>query len=363
MTDRVESIKAYHERRNFGTAENRRNAARKVCADYRSLTAEECRVLAEYGVENLVENILSHLACFQPGSLAGRHVELAEIGLLYPPVIYHGADHEATSLLIRQLDNGTAENVNLALLALAWADNELVVDAFARWRSSPPDWIESLHVPPHEYADSAGWEFTNDQKRRALMLEECLPLVPPDHPDANPGIVTVNSPSNSNCGWCGRRMTALFDIDLTNDGMRFLGIDGTRLRIETCDVCTCYGNIFSKVDWQGGCTWHSANEKPDYLPDDTEGWGHPKEDALCLSRKKRSCMESADRNIPISYSQIGGHPSWEQDAEYPHCPSCKEKMLVIAQLSKEDFDEYAEGIQYAFLCRECQAAATHYQQT
>lgn len=73
-------------------------------------------------------------------------------------------------------------------------------------------------------------------------------------------------------------------------------------------------------------------------------------------------MESANRNMPISFSQVGGHPSWEQDAEYPRCPSCQQRMAFIAQLSNEDF-EVAEGIYYAFLCRPCQTAATHYQQT
>jgi hypothetical protein len=158
-------------------------------------------------------------------------------------------------------------------------------------------------------------------------------------------------------------MTALFDFDLADEILGFMEIPGTRLRIETCDVCSCYGIVYSQIDWNGGASWHPANERPDYLPDDTQGWGHPKENALLISRHRRPCIESADLNMPISFSQVGGHPSWEQDAEYPRCPSCTQKMVFIAQMSNEDYDQYAEGIYYAFLCRTCLVAATHYQQT
>ncbi len=217
-------------------------------------------------------------------------------------------------------------------------------------------------MPPSEYADSAGWELTGEGERQDLILGECRPLAPPDHPDAVADIVRVNIPSASLCGWCGRKMTAIFDFDLSSDMLAFLGIGGTRLRIETCDVCTCYGLLFTQVDWNGSALWHPANKRPGYLPDDADDWSSPRENVLCLSRRRRPAMESANRNMPISFSQVGGHPSWEQDAEYPRCPSCQQRMAFIAQLSNEDF-EVAEGIYYAFLCRPCQTAATHYQQT
>jgi hypothetical protein len=363
MSERIQTIKAFHERRNFGKRDNLLTAQQKVAADYRSLTSDECGALVRFAVDNSNEDILSHLACLQPGSLSGLSLELAQQGLLYPSVIFCGADEQATALLVEQLDIGEADNVNLSLLALAWADNPVVLQAFQKWRSNPPSWCESLHIPPHEYADSAGWELTADGQRRGLILNQCHPLVPPDHRDAVPGVVQVNGPSNSSCGWCSRRMTALLDFDLTNELLAFLGIEGSRLRIETCDVCTCYRMVFTQVDWAGGASWHAANTRPDYLPDDAGDWGFPKEAALVLGSKQRPITESADRNMPISFSQVGGHPSWEQDAEYPRCPSCQRRMVFIAQLSNQDYDHLAEGIYYAFLCRDCRVAATHYQQT
>jgi len=362
VSDRIETIKTFHSRRNFGTNDSLRTAQRDVAIAYRSLSPEETGTLARFAFDNGDENILSHLACFQPGSLAGLHLGLAQKGLLYPPVIFHSADAQAATFLIEQLDDGFVENVNMSLLAIAWAGNPVAIDAFHRWRSSSPIWSETLHVPPHEYADSAGWVLTQAGERRDLFLGECRPLVPFDHPDAVPDVLRISVPSNSSCGWCGRRMTALFDLDLVNEMLAFLGISGTRLRIETCDVCTCYGFVFTQVDWNGGSSWHSANERPEYLPDDADDWTFPKEDALALSRHRRPAMESADRNMPISLSQVGGQPSWEQDAEYPRCPSCHQTMVFIAQLSNEDY-ESGEGIYYAFVCRNCQVSATHYQQT
>jgi hypothetical protein len=363
MSDRIEIIKAFHACRGFGTKENLRSAQREVADAYRSLSPEECGTLAQFAIKNEDEDILSHLACFQPGSLVGRHLELAQTGLLYPPVIFHAAGEQAATVLIEQLDTDTAENVNLSLLALAWAGNPSVVDAFRHWRTETPSWSESLCIPPSEYANSAGWELTNEGERRDLILSECRPLVPPDHPDAVPDIVSVGLPSASSCRWCGRRMTALFDFDLSSEMLAFLGITGTRLRIETCDVCTCYGLLFTQVDWNGGAAWHPENERPDFLPDDADDWPFLNENALLLSDRQRPAMESADRNMPISFSQVGGHPSWEQDAEYPRCLSCQQRMVFIAQLSNEDCDEMSEGIYYAFVCRDCQVAATHYQQT
>jgi hypothetical protein len=67
--------------------------------------------------------------------------------------------------------------------------------------------------------------------------------------------------------------------------------------------------------------------------------------------------------LEVSGSQVGGHPTWIQDAEYPICPECSKHMKFVGQIDCPDFQEYGEGIYYAFVCEECRIAATHYQQT
>lgn len=75
-------------------------------------------------------------------------------------------------------------------------------------------------------------------------------------------------------------------------------------------------------------------------------------------------LESADWLAPVEgFSQIGGHPTWVQEAEYPECRVCQQPMPFIAQLSNEDHEEYAEGIYYLFACGRCGVAATNHQQS
>lgn len=365
MSDAVEQIKAFYSRRNFGTAENLRQAQREVATAYRSLKFGEGAELVSWAVASLgdketrAKDALAHLACFHPGSLDGSHQHLLRAGLFYPPVIYHGAGDEVAREIIESIDE---PNVNLALMALAWIGSQTAQRAFSDWRESPPAWAIGLHVPTHAYAEVGGWELTANGTRRNLFFRTCHPLVPPERPEAVAGVIRINTPHEASCRWCKRQLTTLLDIDLSHPLLGFLGLDGERLRIMTCDVCTCYGMIFTRVDWLGASEWFPGNTPPEYLPADSSDWDRLREDALLLSKIPRQPTESADRNMPISFSQIGGYPSWEQDAEYPICPSCQRKMAFVAQLSNEDY-ERGEGIYYAFLCPECRIAATHYQQT
>ncbi len=62
-------------------------------------------------------------------------------------------------------------------------------------------------------------------------------------------------------------------------------------------------------------------------------------------------------------SQLGGHPEWIQDVEYPICPSCGQRMECAGQVSWEDVIGGGEGSAYAFVCVPSGKAATTYQQT
>lgn len=87
-------------------------------------------------------------------------------------------------------------------------------------------------------------------------------------------------------------------------------------------------------------------------------------DGLHFGGTPRPRIESANWLVPgVRFSQVGGHPTWIQDAEYPRCPDCGRTMPFVAQLSNEDIEEGAEGIYSIFACRECGVAATGYQRT
>ncbi|MNI45232.1 hypothetical protein D3C73_996510 [compost metagenome] len=84
---------------------------------------------------------------------------------------------------------------------------------------------------------------------------------------------------------------------------------------------------------------------------------------LALAAEPQSPFYAAAWMLEQKNSQIGGHPGWVQDAEYPVCPCCGTAMIFIGQLDSADFDEYGEGIFYMFICTEDQMTATVYQQS
>jgi hypothetical protein len=165
------------------------------------------------------------------------------------------------------------------------------------------------------------------------------------------------------CRWCGLAMTTLVDLDLTNPLTGFLGLKGSRLRISTCEFCSPFDRtILTNVDLTGKSTWHESNEKPEYLREPS-GERFPAK-RLRLGRTERHWLESVSWLLPgVSFSQVGGHPTWIGGAAYPPCPQCEELMPFVGQFSVADVEKFGEGIYSMFLCDDCGIAATGYQQS
>ena len=340
---------------------------------YQSLTTEEGKQLAAYAIDLLdsqekhqmhrAEEVLRNLACLTSGTLEEVYQELVKRQILYPGVLYRGASSEITNQLLN-LTPVTQMQANHLLTALAWIGDALVQQAFRQWRKSPPDWASSLFISPDAYAQVAGWVLTPEAEKRNLFYMQCYPLVRPKSAgDYQNSPVKVAEGHEGNCPWCGHELTTLFDLDLTHPALGFLKVDGTQIRIATCHVCTCYGFVYTKIDWNGTTKWSPHNRRPEYLPDDSSDWGSLPAKRLVLGETPRSPFSAASEFVPISFSQVGGHPSWIQDFSYPVCPECNSIMDFIAQLANEDIEEYGEGIYYAFLCKNCRNTCTCYQQT
>jgi hypothetical protein len=343
---------------------------------YRQLTVEEGRELASFALTlldsdyettlNTVEDIIRLLACLVPGALKGFHKELA----LREICLYHGfpfrdADAETRDLFIRELlllelETASAKSLRLdhILKAVVWIGDDVVQALFRRWRERPLRKRFGLHVPPEEYALEAGWELTDEGQRRNLYYNDCYPLVPTEH-EQSESPVSVISNSEARCGGCGRRLVTLLDLDLTSPRLSFLNLKGERLRIATCE----HGDLFyTETDTYGKSQWSEYNEPSDLeeMSDLPELYMGARK--LILSEEPRGACEAF--LLGSGASQIGGFPSWIQDAEYPVCPKCKKRMKFIGQLQSTDFlGEPASGITYALVCSEGHMAATVYQQT
>jgi hypothetical protein len=361
--DTVTAIRNWHKARIPGDT--------SIVGHYQSLTTAQARQLASYAIELLdknedhqAEDILLHLACLAPEGLEGIHRGLLDRQLCYPGILFRNADAESRERLIASLPGAGLTATNHLLLALAWIGDGRVQETFQSWREEKPHWVTSLYVPPAAYAQEAGWELTPSGRRRDLFFHQCYPLVKSENEsDGEKNPVRVATDHQGRCEWCGRELVALLDLDLANAPLGFLGFKGDRLRIVTCEVCTCFGLVYTEVEGNGGAKWSDQNTRPTYLPEDTANWGKWKESDLVLGKQQRDPFSAVDYSLSISPSQVGGHPTWVQDANYPSCPFCEELMMFLGQVAAEDIDEYGEGIYYSFLCAPCGVACTHFQQT
>ena len=314
--------------------------------------------------QDIAEDVLVSLACLVPGALSGLHQDLVAREVFYPAEIYLGADAESRDALVQRVEWDEA-NLDHLLVALAWIGDATVQQQFHSWRDSPPSWRDKLFIPPEAYARSAGWVLTVEGGRRDLFFQTCYTLVrlpgTKNAPTDNP--VAVVSVFPEHCQWCEWEMTTLFDFALGSSRLEFLGLQGERLRVVRCDRCSLYAVIYMDVDTNGESSWAKENVEPDFLGGKRDIYPRLPVDRMTLGVKRRSPYEANWLALEQGHSQIGGHPAWVQDAEYPECPGCAELMTFIAQLLTYDLYDYREGTTFAFLCVPCGKTATVYQQT
>ena len=337
---------------------------------YSILTKDHMKRLKEIAMESYKsgtdqwEDILLNLVCFNNADINGFLKILINDGKVYESSLFKNASDEIADMLIDKLEcNDESISLNHILLCLAMIGNERVVELFNKWKKDTPEFAEKLYVKPHEYSYEGGWKLDENGNRKDLYYHESYGVkegVPPKNAS-----VKFYETNEDKCKWCGRYLDSLFTIDLKNKHMEFLGVEGDRLNISTCSNCTCYGYIYTDIDTCGHAHWSSYNSKPNYL--DTNEYEELDEidvkKQVYVDNNVKSENYGANQFLDMKFTKIGGMPTWIQDAEYPKCPKCGEEMMFVGQLSNEDFEEYAEGIYYGFVCKECMIAATTYQQT
>ncbi|MBY0008864.1 DUF1963 domain-containing protein [Paenibacillus typhae] len=379
ITDPVEVLKIMHA--------SRPHDPLIVCAPYRSgkeelyrrLSAEEACRLEAYAVELLQtgdeENcteILMSLVCYNNWLVSGTGIlaELIRREIFDPAFLYKHAPEDIRDLLLEQVETD-GENRNSLLLVLSWIGDAVVVQRFREWREHAPEWADELYIAPERYAHEAGWELTADGKRQDLFypdnyaVEKNGPAAAGAYP-VEPAVSFLTE-SRQSCEWCGGPLTVLADIQAGHPSVERLPLAGQRLQVQTCVICSCYGPVFMELDSVQGARWSAFNRKPDYLPDT-----NPAEESreyLSAGKQFRIAEEPRNTYHAVQWtmepwaSQIGGYPTWIQDAEYPECPCCSQRMHFIGQLDWEAVEEYGEGIYYMFLCPEGRVSATLFQQS
>ncbi|MGV5765835.1 DUF1963 domain-containing protein [Escherichia coli] len=364
LSDPVVMLKLIHQPRKFDALIDWTPCPVPTDALYQQLTTVQAQLMADYATERfasgeykLAQEICLCLAAFTQANLNAYFREWISYDDLdndsYMP--FHRAPTDVRDRLLERVEDD-AENRNCILQCLAWIGDDVVVERFAHWRNSPPPWRSSLYIEPEEYAHEAGWELTAEDQRRNLYFPQCFHLEMKSTGSCE--ALRVVDERNDTCPNCALPLTNLFDVDLKATGLS----DNGSFRVVTCECCTAYSTIFGYMDSKGNAHLSAKNIPPAWLPDDVSEWRRLPVNSM-RQGNLRSPLFAADPFLPVSFSQLGGHPTWIQDAEYPLCPQCSHTMMFLAQLDYADIEQYGEGIIYAFICPECRTTATSYQQS
>lgn len=304
------------------------------------------------------KDLTGSLAAFTEFSVEEILLHLIEKRAFYPSFVFARATDRVRQALLNAERNAKRDERNHLLQALAWARGEEIVETFRSWKVNPPPWSSALLVAPETYSHVAAWEIDDTGKLRELAFADCCFALERAETLTSP--ITVGLPVDSRCPWCDRPLSAILSADLTDPQIDLLPPTWRQLTVASCPACTCYGHVFTHVDFAGGFEWYSK-EPPEYFDAESE-WIPFHENVLYLGRR-RNPLHAANQFLPARFSQLGGYPCWIQDPEFPSCPSCEQSMPFLAQIDMSDVEQYGEGTYYLFLCADCKIAATGYQQT
>lgn len=315
LSDPVAMLKLVHQPRKFDALIDWTPCPVPTDALYQQLTADQAQQMADYATERfasgeykLAQEICLCLAAFTLANLNAYFREWISYDDLdsdsYMP--FHRAPTDVRDRLLERVEDD-AENRNCILQCLAWIGDDVVVERFAYWRNNPPLWRSSLYIAPEEYAHEAGWELTAEGQRRNLYFPHCFHLEMKSTGSCE--ALRVVDERNDTCPNCALPLTNLFDVDLKATGLS----DNGSFRVVTCECCTAYNTIFGYMDSQGNAHLSAKNIPPAWLPDDVSEWRRLPVNSM-RQGNLRSPLFAADPFLPVSFSQIGGHPTWIQDA-------------------------------------------------
>jgi hypothetical protein len=329
--------------------------------EYIALGENESIVFADKAMNEITDkdalsDILLHLALFTNGQCLVKHYpKIVEMGIFYPCEIYIHADKNIAQRLIELIQKNYSEvNVNHLLICLSWIGTENVLEFFISSSNTKPVWTKELYVMPTAYADQAGWIFNSSNKKRNLINRKVIPFTKDRKLFDIKSSIETFIKHQEKCHFCKNSLIKLFAVELDSDEYK--------TEFSTCLLCGCYEPIYMTLDEKGNSKWHDSNKKWEHFSDDME-MEPVNENVLKVSVEQKNPEYSISQFVAISKSQIGGFPTWVQDAEYLDCPNCKEKMNFIGQIDMEDVEDYGEGIYYCHYCTNCKTTGTNYQQT
>lgn len=324
----------------------------QLCKEIMKLPYEEFeqlgRTILEKGLKDNQQYTLKHLITMRPQDATTLQLECICQGIYNaPPTIYHQAKPEVREVFLQKIGEAIEkeEFVTISEVLEAWVSigDEVVQKQISTWISNPPSWEGNLSIPLEEYTYYGGWRW--DQKIGKVNLTFSEGGYTAQKKDSQ-------TLQNEICHDCGNSLTVLFDFNLQDSELQFLGILGERLQIATCIECTCDQTLYFHVDGAGNVRWYEGNST--YLGISQHELNFElgaKNQIPCyqLGRKLESWED-----FSLKETKIGGHPYWIQNPVFPKCPTCNQEMPLLAQYRVED----EEGMIYINICSTCKMIAT-----
>jgi hypothetical protein len=168
------------------------------------------------------------------------------------------------------------------------------------------------------------------------------------------------------CGICAHPTQRLLVLDPVPAG---LGVTLARLTLEVCLRCLEVNEVMEYVHDAEGRPSPHRYQMPGDEPDAESVAPLEAEVRLAPTPARWLWQDWAVSNDQQNLSRLGGHPSWVQGADYPHCPECLRFMAFLIQLDATlpggDGAEPVcyEGVYYGFWCDRCRVSAFKWQVT
>jgi hypothetical protein len=150
------------------------------------------------------------------------------------------------------------------------------------------------------------------------------------------------------CGICARTTQRLITLDPVPPGLEVTAVP--RLTLEMCVRCVEVNEVMEYVHDAEGRPLPHRHQVPGDEPEFESVPLRAAEVRLAPTPARWFWQNWGASNDRQNLSRLGGHPSWVQNAEYPHCPECGRFMTFLIQLdaalpagrdeTEEIFSEY-----------------------
>ncbi len=180
--------------------------------------------------------------------------------------------------------------------------------------------------------------------------------------------VVFGGESENNCSLCAGKLHRLLAFDPIPEGLGITGLP--RLELASCLSCLGWERqpLFYHHD-QNGRPENIGYDGPGVTPQFPAGPLRSAEVRLAETPRRWYWQDWGLSNSRENLNRIGGEPCWNQNAEFPNCPSCHRLMPYFMQLDSdlpmtEKGSEWlwgSGGIGYGFWCDHCKVSGFFWQ--